>query len=79
MSLESPDSLMNYVYIQDHYGFPEDYWDRYPSQIDKVSSEDVMRIGQKYFRPGLMHVIAVGDPAIRSALQAWGPPEDQNP
>jgi len=28
VSLESLQALIGYVYTQEHYGFPEDYWDR---------------------------------------------------
>ena len=72
ISLESPRSLMTYVYTQEHYGCPDDYWDRYAAQIATVSAEDVMRMGKKYYSEDHMQIVAVVDPAIKPALAKWG-------
>ena len=79
LSLESSQSLISYVYTQEHYGFPEDYWDRYAAQIATVTAEDVMRIGGKYFSGDHMQIVAIGDPAIKPALAKWGEVQEIKP
>jgi len=79
LSLESLQSLITYVYTQEHYGFPEDYWDRYAEQIATVSAEDVMRMGTKYYSGDSMQVVAIGDPSIKPALTKWGEVQEVKP
>jgi zinc protease len=79
LSLETPAAAMNYVYTQEHYGFPEDYWDRYAEQLATISAADVMRMGAKYFSGDQMQVVAVGDPSIRPALAKWGDVQEVKP
>jgi predicted Zn-dependent peptidase len=79
ISLESPRSLMNYVYTQEHYGFSEDYWDRYAVQIAAVSTEDVVRMGKKYYSGDHMQVVAIGDPSIKPTLAKWGDVREVKP
>jgi zinc protease len=79
LSLEVPASVLGYVYTQEHYGFSEDYWDRYAEQLAMVSTQDVMRMGTKYFSGDHMQVVAVGDPSIRPALAKWGDVQEVKP
>ena len=79
ISLETPQTLITDIYTQEHYGFPEDYWDRYAAQIATVSAEDVMRMGAKYYSADHMQVVAVGDPAIKAALAKWGEVQEVKP
>jgi len=79
LSLESPAALLTYVHTQEHYGFPEDYWDRYAEQLATISAGDVMRMGAKYFSGDHMQVVAVGDPAIQPALAKWGDVREVKP
>jgi len=79
LSLETPQALMSYVYTQEHYGFPEDYWDRYAAQIATVSAEDVRRMGKKYYSGDHMQVIAIGDPSIKPMLAKWGDVREVKP
>jgi zinc protease len=79
LSLEMPAAVLSYVYTQEHYGFSEDYWDRYAEQLAMVSTEDVMRMGAKYFSGDHMQVVAVGDPSIRPMIAKWGVVQEVNP
>lgn len=72
LSLESPQALMGSVYLQERYGFPEDYWDHYAAALATVTVGDVMAMGRKYYSPETMQVVAVGDPSIKPALVKWG-------
>lgn len=73
LSLENPQSFLDYVYRQKLYGFSDDYWDKYPQYINAVAHEDVARVAAEYFDPGKMQIIAVGEAArIREAMSKYG-------
>lgn len=42
------------------YGYPADYWEKYPAEIAKVSLDDVKRVAQKYLNPGGFALLIVG-------------------
>jgi len=73
LSLESPSQLLNFAEEQKLYGFPVDYWDKYPGQISAVTADDVQRVARKYVDPETMQVVAVGDAkTIVPILQKYG-------
>jgi zinc protease len=76
LDLEQPSLVINYSYQRYRYGFSNDYWERYPAQIDAVAASEVQSVAQKYFRPETAHIVAVGDAAkIRNGLAKLGPIE----
>lgn len=76
LSLESPQQLLNYSSIRKIYGFPEDYWDKYPERIMAVTADDVQRVARKYINPGSLQIVAVGDASkIKSVMEKYGPVE----
>jgi len=76
LSLESPQQLIGYAITQKAYKFPADYWDKYPTQIAAVTSDDVQRVAKKYINPATMQVVAVGDAGkIKTVLEKYGPVE----
>jgi zinc protease len=80
LSLESPQQLIGYAITRKAYGFPADYWDKYPAQIAAISADDVQRVAKKYIDPGTMQVVAVGDASkIKSVLEKYGPVEVVTP
>jgi len=73
ISLEDPAELLNYAVIRKIYGFPENYWDTYPSAIMAVTAADVQRVARKYINPETMQIVAVGNGAkIRAGLEKYG-------
>jgi predicted Zn-dependent peptidase len=44
-------------------GLPADYYEGYCRRIQAVTEEDVLRVAQKYLRPGDFTIVVVGDPA----------------
>lgn len=68
------DSILNaYVFTMDSkgkvlrqriglelYGFPANYYEQYPANIQKVTAEDVARVGKKYVHPEQLAVLVVG-------------------
>ncbi|HEV2720527.1 MAG TPA: pitrilysin family protein [Thermoanaerobaculia bacterium] len=42
------------------YGYPADFWQKYPAAIRAVTAADVTRVAKKYFRPDQLITIVVG-------------------
>ena len=56
------------------YGYPQDYWEKYQSEIAKVTLDDVKRVAAKYLNPGGFAVLVVGKAADFDApLSTLGP------
>jgi zinc protease len=43
------------------YGFPKDYYVKYPAMLEKVTAADVQRVAQKYVHPDQLAVLVVGN------------------
>jgi zinc protease len=57
------------------YGLPEDYFDRYRENIAAVSSDDVVRVANKYLDPERLLIVIVGNATeIRGPLSSLGYP-----
>ncbi|HLF19212.1 MAG TPA: pitrilysin family protein [Bacteroidota bacterium] len=55
------------------YGLPDNYFDTYIQNIEKVTADDVKRVAEKHLKPENMLIVAVGDVAsIRSGLGKIG-------
>jgi zinc protease len=55
------------------YGYPPDYWEKYPTEIGKVTLDDVKRVSQKYLNPGGFALLVVGKSAdFDSPLDSLG-------
>jgi predicted Zn-dependent peptidase len=58
------------------FGFPEDYWETYPSQVMAVTAQDVQRVARKYINAQTMQIVGFGDAGrIKSVLEKYGPVE----
>jgi zinc protease len=76
LSLEQPTEVLNFAIVQRVYGFPADYWDSYPAQVQAMTSEDVQRVARKYLDPDTIQLVAVGDGRkIKPILEKYGPLE----
>jgi zinc protease len=42
------------------YGFPANYYEQYPANLQKVTAEDVARVAKKYVHPDQIAVLVVG-------------------
>lgn len=73
LSLERPATLLNYWMTSRYYGLPEDYWDRYPVEVSKVTPEVVQRMARKYIDLDHLQVVCVGDgKQIKNVLSKYG-------
>ena len=72
-SLASPAvSLTNHI-IRWAYGFPSDYWDRYPDRILAVTADQIQAAAKTYLDPSRLQVVAVGDAGrIGEGLKRFG-------
>lgn len=61
LSLESPQSIMNYHVTSWRYKLPADYWDRQPQRITAVTAEQVQAAARTYLDPAKLQIVAVGD------------------
>ena len=52
------------------FGLPLDFYGKFPGKVDAVTSADVVQVAKRYFVPGKMFVVAVGDrQKIETGLQ----------
>jgi len=76
LSLEQPSTLLSFWMTANYYRLPEDYWDRYPEQIAKVTPEVVGRVAKKYVDLDHLQIVCVGDgKQIKDVLKKYGPLE----
>jgi len=77
LSLQSSASMLSAALNLREYGFPADYWDRYPDMLMKVTPEQVREVARKYVPLDNIQIVAVGDAAkIREQLKVFGTVED---
>ncbi|HEX8411229.1 MAG TPA: pitrilysin family protein [Thermoanaerobaculia bacterium] len=56
------------------YGFPADYFTKYPSLIQQVTAADVQRVAKKYVQPDQLAVLVVGKQSgFEKPLTSLGP------
>ena len=76
LSLEQPSTLLNFWMTANYYRLPQDYWDRYPEQVAKVTPEVVERVAKKYVDLDHLQIVCVGDgKQIKDVLKKYGPLE----
>jgi zinc protease len=76
LSLEQPAGMLNSWMTVKYYDLPEDYWDRYPEQVAKVTPEVVERVAKKYVDTDHLQFVCVGEgKQIKDVLKKYGPVE----
>jgi predicted Zn-dependent peptidase len=76
LSLEQPATLLNFWMTANYFRSPQDYWDRYPEEIAKVSPEAVEQAAKKYVDLEHLQFVCVGDgKQIKDTLKKYGPVE----
>ncbi len=76
LSLEQPSTLLNAWLTVDYYKLPQDYWDRYPAEVAKVTPQVVEQTARKYIDLDHLQVVCVGNgKLIKDALKKYGPLE----
>jgi zinc protease len=59
--LENPQQVLGYYIDNWLYRLSPDYWDTYPARIMAVTAAQAQAAAQKYWAPGRLQIVAVGD------------------
>jgi zinc protease len=59
--LDSPDKVLAERITYEYYGYPSDWLDKYPGEIQKVTAADVNRVAAKYVHRDQLAVLVVGN------------------
>jgi zinc protease len=73
-AFDSPAKILRERMAYEFYGYPPDFLERYRAGVEKVTKEDVARVGLQYLHRERMPVLVVGNTAeFLKALSALGP------
>ena len=61
LRLETGARIANFLIAVEYYGLGTDYIDKYPSYINSVTKEDVLRVAKKYIDPEDFIIVIVAD------------------
>ncbi|MGC2022083.1 MAG: pitrilysin family protein, partial [Candidatus Sulfotelmatobacter sp.] len=59
--LDSPDKVLSERLTYEFYGYPSDWLDKFPAEIQKVTAADVNRVAAKYVHRDQFAVLVVGN------------------
>jgi len=59
--LDSPDKVLSERLTYEFYGYPSDWLDKFPAEIQKVTAADVNRVASKYVHRDQLAVLVVGN------------------
>ncbi|HYC91712.1 MAG TPA: pitrilysin family protein [Thermoanaerobaculia bacterium] len=62
-TMDTREKALQQRVMLEFYGFPPDYFEKYPSLIEKVTAADVQRVARKYVQPDNLAVLVVGNQA----------------
>jgi zinc protease len=60
-TMDTREKALNQQVQLEFYGFPRDYFEKYPSMIEKVTAEDVQRVAKAHVHPDQLAVLVVGN------------------
>jgi zinc protease len=58
---DSRQKALNQAVLLEFYGYPADYYTRYPAMVQKVTADDVARVAKKYVHPDQVALLVVGN------------------
>ena len=59
--LDSPDKVLYERLTYEYYGYPSDWLDKFPTEIQKVTAADVNRVASKYVHRDQLAVLVIGN------------------
>jgi zinc protease len=59
-TIDSKAKVLNQAMDLEFYGYPSDWYAKYPSLVQKVTAEDVARVAKKYVTPSNISLLVVG-------------------
>jgi len=73
-TMDTRDKALGQQVLLELYGFPSDYFTKYPALIEKVTAADVERVAKKYVHPDQLAVLVVGNEKnFEKPLSTLGP------
>ncbi|HEV7239499.1 MAG TPA: pitrilysin family protein [Thermoanaerobaculia bacterium] len=73
-TMDTREKALGQRVLLEYYGFPADYFEKYPTLLGKVTTADVQRVAQKYVHPDSLAVLVVGkESAFEKPLSTLGP------
>ena len=60
---DTPEKVLREKMAYEFYHYPLDFLERYRSQVEKVTADEVLRVAKKYVHKDQMAVLVVGNPA----------------
>lgn len=73
-TMDTRDKALGQRILLEYYGFPSDYYEKYPALLQKVTAADVQRVARKYVHPDSLAVLVVGkESAFEKPLSTLGP------
>ncbi len=74
---DTPEKVLREKMAYEFYHYPLDFLERYRSEVEKVTAEDVARVARKYVHKDRMAVLVVGnDTEFDKALSTLGPVQE---
>jgi zinc protease len=72
-TMDTREKALSQRVLLEFYGFPADYFTKYPSMIQQVTADDVQRVAKKYVHPDQLAVLVVGkESAFEKPLSTLG-------
>lgn len=72
-AIETSDRYAFNLMILDFYGVPASYLTDFRKNVARVSTSDIRRVLQKYYKPDQMKVVIYGDTAIEKQIESFKP------
>lgn len=60
-TMDTRAKALNQRVLLEFYGFPADYFTKYPSMIEKVTADDIARVAKQYIHPDKLAILVVGN------------------
>ncbi|MCH2197159.1 MAG: insulinase family protein [Flavobacteriales bacterium] len=60
-SLESPQTIARFALNIERYDLPKDYYATYLTKLEAVTTDDVLRVAQRYLKPNNLNITVVGN------------------
>ena len=71
---DTPEKVLREKMAYEFYHYPLDFLERYRSEVEKVTAEDVARVARKYVHKDQLAVLVVGNDAeFGKPLSSLGP------
>jgi zinc protease len=72
--IDTPEKVLGERMAYEYYGYPLDFIERFREGVDKVTTDDVIRVAHKYVHPGTFAVLVVGTGEAGKLLSSLGGP-----